>query len=325
MAHMVETMAYAGETPWHGLGVAVSNDLTPQQMMQKAGLDWTVEKHDAFIMINDGFGGVKNVPTGQQALVRSSDNKVLTNVGEGWNPVQNEEAFSFFNEFVLAGDMEMHTAGSLKDGKMVWALAKIKDSFDVLKGDQVDSYLLFSNPHQYGKSIDVRFTPVRVVCNNTLTFSLDQKVVNSVTMSHRSEFDPSKVKEMMGLAHEKFGKFREMSEFLSTKQFSMDSLIQYYNEVFPRQFIGKKGKGATVQSYEDLTSNAKKAFEVLETQPGAEFGKGTWWQAFNSVTYLTDHVMGRDTDTRLASAWYGNNQARKIKAAEKAVEFALAA
>lgn len=325
MAHMVETMAYAGETPWHGLGVAVSNDLTPQQMMQKAGLDWTVEKHDSFVMFNDGFGGLKHVPTGQQALVRSSDHKVLTNVGEGWNPVQNEEAFSFFNEFVLAGDMEMHTAGSLKDGKMVWALAKIKDSFDVLKGDQVDSYLLFSNPHQYGKSIDVRFTPVRVVCNNTLTFSLDQKVVNSVTMSHRSEFDPSKVKEMMGLAHEKFGKFREMSEFLSTKQFSMDSLIQYYNEVFPRQFIGKKGKGATVQSYEDLTSNAKKAFEVLETQPGAEFGKGTWWQAFNSVTYLTDHVMGRDTDTRLASAWYGNNQARKIKAAEKAVEFALAA
>ena len=320
MAHMVETMAYAGETPWHGLGDAVSNDLTPQQMMQKAGLDWTVEKHDAFIQVGDD-----RIPTGQQALVRSSDNKVLTNVGEGWNPVQNEEAFSFFNEFVLAGDMEMHTAGSLKDGKMVWALAKIKDSFDVLQGDQVDSYLLFSNPHQYGKSIDVRFTPVRVVCNNTLTFSLDQKVVNSVTMSHRSEFDPSKVKEMMGLAHEKFGKFREMSEFLSAKQFSMDSLIQYYNEVFPRQFIGKKGKGATVQSYEDLTSNAKKAFEVLETQPGAEFGKGTWWQAFNSVTYLTDHVMGRDTDTRLASAWYGNNQARKIKAAEKAVEFALAA
>jgi phage/plasmid-like protein (TIGR03299 family) len=322
MAHMVETMAYAGETPWHGLGVAVSNDLTPQQMMQKAGLDWTVEKHDSFAFIQVGDD---RIPTGQQALVRSSDNKVLTNVGEGWNPVQNEEAFSFFNEFVLAGDMEMHTAGSLKDGKMVWALAKIKDSFDVLQGDQVDSYLLFSNPHQYGKSIDVRFTPVRVVCNNTLTFSLDQKVVNSVTMSHRSEFDPSKVKEMMGLAHEKFGKFREMSEFLSAKQFSMDSLIQYYNEVFPRQFIGKKGKGATVQSYEDLTSNAKKAFEVLETQPGAEFGKGTWWQAFNSVTYLTDHVMGRDTDTRLASAWYGNNQARKIKAAEKAVEFALAA
>ena len=323
MAHMVETMAYAGDVPWHGLGVSVSNDLTPQQMMQKAGLDWTVEKHDSFVMINDGFGGVKNIPTGQQALVRSSDKKVLTNVGEGWNPVQNEEAFNFFNEYVLAGDMEMHTAGSLKGGQMVWALAKVKESFDILGGDQVDSYLLFSNPHQYGKSIDVRFTPIRVVCNNTLSFSLDQKVNNSVKMNHRSEFNPELVKQQMGIAHEKFAQYREMAEFLATKRFSMDSLIQYYNDVFPRTYVGKKGNN--VQKFEDLTSNAKKAFELLEVQPGAKFGEGSWWQALNSVTYLTDHVMGRDVDTRLASAWYGVNQTRKIKAANKAVEYAMAA
>jgi len=323
MAHMVETMAYAGDVPWHGLGVSVSNDLTPQQMMQKAGLDWTVEKHDSFVIINDGFGGVKHVPTGQQALVRSSDKKVLTNVGEGWNPVQNEEAFNFFNEYVLAGDMEMHTAGSLKGGQMVWALAKVKESFDILGGDQVDSYLLFTNPHQYGKSIDVRFTPIRVVCNNTLSFSLDQKVANSVKMNHRSEFNPELVKQQMGIAHEKFAQYREMAEFLATKRFSMDSLIQYYNEVFPRTYVGKKGNN--VQKFEDLTSNAKKAFELLEVQPGAKFGEGSWWQALNSVTYLTDHVMGRDVDTRLASAWYGVNQTRKIKAANKAVEYAMAA
>ena len=323
MAHMVETMAYAGDVPWHGLGVSVSNDLTPQQMMQKAGLDWTVEKHDSFVMFNDGFGGLKHVPTGQQALVRSSDHKVLTNVGEGWNPVQNEEAFNFFNEYVLAGDMEMHTAGSLKGGQMVWALAKVKESFDILGGDQVDSYLLFSNPHQYGKSIDVRFTPIRVVCNNTLSFSLDQKSVNSVKMNHRSEFNPELVKQQMGIAHEKFAQYREMAEFLATKRFSMDSLIQYYNEVFPRTYVGKKGNN--VQKFEDLTSNAKKAYELLEVQPGAKFGEGSWWQALNSVTYLTDHVMGRDVDTRLASAWYGVNQTRKIKAANKAVEYAMAA
>jgi phage/plasmid-like protein (TIGR03299 family) len=323
MAHLVETMAYAGEVPWHGLGVSVSNDLTPQQMMQKAGLDWRVEKHDSFVIINDGFGGVKHVPTGQQALVRSSDKKVLTNVGEGWNPVQNEEAFNFFNEYVLAGDMEMHTAGSLKGGQMVWALAKVKESFDILGGDQVDSYLLFTNPHQYGKSIDVRFTPIRVVCNNTLSFSLGQASVNSVKMNHRSEFNPQVVKKQMGIAHEKFEQYREMAEFLSTKRFTMDSLIQYYNEVFPRTYVGKKGN--TVQKFEDLTTNAKKAFELLEVQPGAKYGEGTWWQALNSVTYLTDHVMGRDVDTRLASAWYGQNQARKIKAANKAVEFAVAA
>ena len=115
MAHEVEIvngvaqMAYAGELPWHGLGVPVSNDLTPMQMMQKAGLDWEVEKVDAFVRWKGD-----NVATGQQALIRSTDGKVLTNVGENWNPVQNEEAFNFFAEYVAAGDMEMHTAGSLK-------------------------------------------------------------------------------------------------------------------------------------------------------------------------------------------------------------------
>ena len=321
MAHNVEMidgkaqMAYAGEVPWHGLGTAVSNDLTPQQMQEKAGLDWTVQKEE----LTTASGAVVE---GKQALVRSSDNKVLDVVGNGWNPVQNSEAFEFFSEYVLAGDMEMHTAGSLKEGQLTWALAKVKDSFTILGEDQVDSYLLFSNPHQYGKSIDVRFTPIRVVCNNTLTLSLGQKVANSVSLNHRTAFNPDSVKETLGIAHEKFAEYKEAAEFLSSKRFTVESLVQYYSEVFPRTYQGKKE--VTVQSVEDLTTNAKKAYEVLETQPGAEFGEGTWWQALNSVTYLTDHKMGREADTRLTSAWFGANQSRKVKAVEKAVEYALA-
>lgn len=315
MAHAVETMAYAGEVPWHGLGVPVSNDLTPRQMMEKAGLDWTVEKED---LVTSSGATVE----GKQALVRSSDNKVLDVIGKGWNPVQNEEAFEFFSEYVLAGDMEMHTAGSLKDGNMVWGLAKVKDTFTILGEDQVDSYLLFSNPHQYGKSIDIRFTPIRVVCNNTLSLSLGQTVANSVSLNHRTAFNPDSVKETLGIASEKFQQYKETAEFLSTKRFDMDALIGYYNEVFPRTYQGKKE--VNVKTIEDLTTNAKKAYEVLETQPGAEFGEGTWWQALNSVTYLTDHQMGRENDTRLTSAWFGVNQSRKVKAVEKAVEYALA-
>ena len=186
----------------------------------------------------------------------------------------------------------------------------------------MDSYLLFSNPHQYGKSIDVRFTPIRVVCNNTLTFSLGQTVSNSVSLNHRTQFNPESVKEMLGIASEKFATYKETAEFLSSKRFTVDSLVQYYSEVFPRTYQGKKE--IDVKTIEDLTTNAKKAYEVLETQPGAEFGEGTWWQALNSVTYLTDHKMGREADTRLTSAWFGANQSRKVKAVEKAVEYALA-
>ena len=315
MVNGVAQMAYAGDVPWHGLGTKVAADLSPAQIQQQAGLDWTVEKETMTTA-----SGVEI--EGKKALVRSSDNKVLDVVGDNWNPVQNSEAFEFFSEYCLAGDMEMHTAGSLKGGQMVWALAKVKESFDILGGDQVDSYLLFSNPHKYGKAIDVRFTPIRVVCNNTLSMSLGQNVANSVSLNHRTAFNPESVKETMGIAHEKFAMYKETCEFLASRQFSMDSLIQYYNEVFPRTYQGKKE--VSVKGYEDLTNNAQKAFSFLETQPGAEFGAGSWWSALNSVTYLTDHQMGREADSRLTSAWFGANQTRKVKAVEKAVEFALA-
>ena len=318
MAHQVETMAYAGEVPWHGLGVPVSNDLTPVQMMEKAGLDWTVDECESFVE----YRGEK-IPTGQKSLVRSSDAKVLTNVGPDWNPVQNEQAFEFFSEYVFAGDMEMHTAGSLKGGQVVWALAKVKESFEIFDGDQVDSYLLFSNPHQYGKSIDVRFTPIRVVCNNTLSLSLGMQADRSVKIGHRVEFNPSEVKEALGIATEKLATYKEMAEYLGGKRFSMDKLIEYYNTVYPR--TSDKRVQDKKLSVETLSRNAKQCLDVLETQPGAEFAEGSWWQAYNSVTFVTDHIQGRNADNRLYSNWFGGNEMRKRNAINKAVEYAEAA
>jgi len=322
MAHEIEFVdgvaqhAYAGEAPWHRLGTKVSNDLTPIQMMQAAGLDWEVEEYESYINI-DG----KQVSTGQKSLVRKPDAKILTNVGENWFPVQNETAFEFFNEFILAGDMEMHTAGSLKGGRYVWALAKVKESFDIFGGDQVDSYMLFANPHQYGKAVDVRFTPVRVVCNNTLTFALDKSSNRAVKVGHRTAFDADAVKVTMGLAHEKFAKYKEMAEFLGSRKFKVKDLIRYYDEVFPLTSGKEKRKELTKDT---LSRGAKLCYAALETQPGAEFAEGSWWQALNSVTYYTDHVQGRSEDGRLYNQWFGINQARKLKAATKAVEYAVA-
>ncbi len=318
MAHMVETMAYAGEVPWHGLGVPVSNDLTPTMMMEKAGLDWKVQEVESYIDFDD-----KKLPTGQKSLVRDTDGKILTNVGENWKPVQNEEAFNFFGEYVLAGNMEMHTAGSLKGGAIVWALAKVKDSFDLFGGDKVDSYLLFSNPHQYGKSIDVRFTPIRVVCNNTLTLSLNETAERAVRVGHRTEFNADEVKKTLGIATEKLSQYKEMAEFLGKKRYTADALIEYYNTVFPR-LTDKKVQNKAL-SVDTLSRNAKNAYDALHLQPGANFAEGSWWQAFNSVTYITDHVQGRNPDNRLYSSWYGYNQLRKRSALKSALEFAEAA
>ena len=311
----IETMAYAGQSPWGDIGTQVSNDLSPQQIMEKADLNWSVDKVQTY----SDYQGEK-IPTGLEALVRSSDNKILTQVGKNWEPCQNETAFEFFNEYCLEGGMDMESAGSLKGGKMVWALAKIKESFDVVKGDQVDSYLLFSNPHEYGKSIDVRFTPIRVTCMNTLAMAIKGSAVNGMKVNHRKAFDPQIVKETMGIAHEKFEQYKEVAKFLSKKRFDAQSLIQYYNEVFPRTYKGKDE--VIVSAYDDLTTNGQKAFDVLQSQPGANFAQGSWWQALNSVTYLTDHVMGREADSRMTSSWFGANANRKAVAVSKAIEFA---
>lgn len=316
MAHMVETMAYAGEVPWHGLGVQVPSDLAPAQMLEKAGLDWTVQKIPAFADI-----GGKKKSVGWSALVRSSDESVLSVVSNDWNPVQNHEAFDFFHEYCAAGDMEMHTAGSLRDGQIVWALAKVKDSFDLFKGDQVDSYLLFTNPHKFGQCIDVRFTPIRVVCNNTLTLSLNQKAERVVKKNHRTVFDAAEVKEALGIATEKLAKYKEMAAFLGSKKFKDETVKEYFNRVFPVLAYNKE-KGP---QRKELSKSATRALEVLHTQPGARFAEGSWWQAFNAVTYLTDHEIGRSADTRLQSAWFGANKNLKLKALETAVEFAEAA
>lgn len=312
MAHMVETMAYAGEVPWHGLGVRVPADLHPTQMLQKAGLDWTVRKVPAYA---DVAG--QRVAVGRSALVRDSDDSILDVVSDDWNVLQNAEAFEFFHDFVANGDMEMHTAGSLRDGQLVWALAKVNDGFELFKGDQVDSYLLFSNPHKYGWSIDVRFTPIRVVCNNTLTLSLNTSSKNFVKVSHRRQFDGDMVKETLGIAKEKLATYREMAQFLGGKRYTAPKLVEYFKKVFPVTGGPEKKK--------EMSISASKALDVVHTQPGAQFAEGSWWQAVNTVTYMVDHVLGRNQDNRLTSAWFGNGKKVKTDALDLALQFAEAA
>jgi len=315
MAHLVETMAYAGETPWHGLGVPVHNELTPDMMLKKAGLDWTVEKVPTFCEYKDEL-----IPTSDYALIRSSDHKVLTTVSGEWEPVQNHQAFEFFNDFVMEGGMEMHTAGSLDGGKSVWALAKIKESFEIVSGDRVEPYLLFSNPHTYGKCVDIRFTGIRVVCNNTLTMALKGTSDMMVRLNHRSKFDAEMVKNTLGMASKQMGTYVDVAKYLSTNKITTDTVTEYLREIFPSMSKNdiKEEYGADIP----LSRPASQALEILETQPGHEYGAGSWWQAFNAVTYTTDHLLGHSADSRLKSAWYGQNRQRKIKALESAVEFA---
>jgi len=307
--HEVETMAYNMiETPWHGLGKAVPGDLTPQQMLEAAQLDWTVHKIPAFVTIEG-----KQVSLGKSALVRSSDSSILDVVSEDWNPTQNIEAFEFFNDFISAGDMNMETAGSLHNGKIVWALARVNEEFTIFGGDKVEAYLLFTNPHKFGQSIDIRFTPTRVVCNNTLTLALNSRSASQVRVTHRAKFDGDKVKEVLGVSHKKLEAYKETAAFLGRKRYNGQSIVDYFNQIFP---VAGEAKN------KEVSKNAKRALELVDTQPGSQYVPGTFWQALNAVTYITNHELGRSADNRVASLWYGPSKDLNAKALALAVEFA---
>ena len=320
MAHEVETMAYAGETPWHGLGVEVSHDISTEDMLKKAGLDWQVYK----VPLTYEQGG-KSMPfEGQYALVRSTDGFALSHCGSAYIPVQNATALEFFRSFVEAGDMELNTAGSLGNGRRIWAMASIRDGFTLAGGDEVEGNLLFTNPHVAGYSQITQFTPIRVVCANTLAMALNGKTAGAYRHPHFTEFDPERAKELLGLAKSNMIHFKSAARQMSKTRYTVDSVTSYFLEVFEPVKFAESGNSTVEFAH---LPRLKKALEALETSPGAEMksAAGTYWGAFNAVTYLADHVLGRTPDTRLTSAWYGEYRLFKQRAYGLALDYARAA
>ena len=163
MPALVESMFSTRVTPWHGLGIIVSEAPSSLDAISLAGLDWKVEQKKIYLEdgteIKDAF-----------ANVRSSDGKPLGIVGNRYQIVQNSDAFSF-TDALLGEGVRYETAGSLKDGKTIWLLAKLPDKYEIL-GDKVDPYIVFTNTHDGSGAVKVAMTPVRVVCNNTLNMAM---------------------------------------------------------------------------------------------------------------------------------------------------------
>ena len=316
MSHQVETMAYAGELPWHGLGVPVSNDMSAYEMMEAAQLNWSVKKQPMYFMPNQDKGVLVE---DKMLLVREEDNKQLDVVSSTWHPVQNQAAFDFFYDWVEEGNMEMHTAGSLKDGKLVWVLAKINETFEVLQNDIVEGYLLFTNPHQFGHSVNVRFTPIRVVCNNTLQLALGGNNYHSFSVDHTKPFDAHAVKDALGLSKVAMGDYSIQAKYLASKRVVINTVDEYFQSLFPMTDYQKEKNHV----------RSKRAAQVMRLYnngtPGSELAKGTMWDAFNTVTYAYDHKFGKDNAARMQSSWYGTASVAKQEALRKALSFADAA
>lgn len=303
--------------PWGRNSTEITNDnMSVKDMLVEAGLDWTVERRPLLIKV-----GEKLIKVGDEALCRSDNNHILSTATEKWNHFENEEAIEFMDKFARSLGNHINFLGQVKGGKIVFGLSELKgEKFALFKGkDEISSYLLLSNPHVYGQKFDVRFTAIRDRCYNTLTQGLARKGDLEVRISHRQKFDPVFAEQALMGARANMKKYQEMSELLASKRYTEETLNNYYNSVFPT-LSNKKGRPVA-----KLSRPGQMAFDAIETQPGAELGEGTWWQAYNSATYALDHLVGRNPDNRLYASWYGLNRVKKNQALRIACEFAQAA
>lgn len=300
MSAAVESMAYTNEVPWHGLGARVDDKQTVAQMMKAAKLNWSVDRTPMFL---DGGAEVPDFA----ALVRSSDKKVLDVVGSRYTPIQNAEAFEFFNEFVEAGSAKMETAGSLRGGRMVWGLANLQSSFKLAGGDEVKGYLLVGCPHEQGKSMIIKFTTVRVVCNNTLTLAL-KKGGNEFRIHHRKGLDAAtlaQAKVTLGIAREQLDEFESTAKKLKKKSMRREDVIAALASIYQPDDIPK-----LVSDFEENANPTMlKLWDIHHKAPGADIS--TAWGVLNAVTYYSDHTASRTADKRLTNAWLGKTARHK--------------
>ena len=343
MAHQVETMAWANDEPWHGLGVEVPATLTPLEMQEAASLDWTVSKRPSYTIDapewSEDVGLIQADKTFH--IVRDSDNQILSHCGRDYIPIQNEDVFKFFKRFTEAGHMTMETAGSLKNGGEIWGLAKISEDFELVGEDQIKGYLLINQPHIVGKSMIIKLTPIRVVCNNTLTFALGSAGA-SFRIPHVKAFGDEAIRaaeEALGLSGERMAEFKEAATFLTKKKAKHSDFLEYVGEVYQPTMIADyrrdqelKAQGKLIGELPPLVENFNKypnlAVEALKHAPGASLksSRGTWWGALNAITYVEDHLHESEIPgNTLHSAWFGAAANRKSRALDLAVKYARAA
>jgi phage/plasmid-like protein (TIGR03299 family) len=313
-------MAYANEVPWHGLGGRVDSNVTVEEMLVAAGLDWNVDLRPLTANWVDAAGAVHSVKVKDRyALIRSSDNRVLTVTGKSWKPVQNAATLGFMREYVEAGGATLETAGSLRRGKIVWALAKLAHSFSVSRGDKVEGYLLFTSPHEVGRAMQIRTTSVRVVCANTMAMAMGASELN-YSQNHLTEFNIEAAKAVVGNAHETLAQAEKRAKTLHKLKIGLEDAVRkvlvpaFYGEVLPEETM------ADIMITEAQPKTLQAMINSINTAPGAE--PETGWGVLNGVTHWADHIAGHNNETRMYRSWMGDYSRKKLEVEEKLLALA---
>lgn len=334
MAHEIETrngqacMMYAGKTPWHGLGVKVEKEVTSAACIRLAGLDWTVEKHPLYIAAEktiDGIPVIGSKAPDRYGVVRMDDRKVLGVVGSAYIPIQNTEAFGFLDSLVGEGLAMYHTAGSLFGGRKVFIACKLPTSVQV-GPDQIDKYLVLATAHDGSMMMHVKWTPIRVVCWNTMSAAFgigrngEVRATDCVSIIHRGRVQEQvkAARDVLGLTEVYYKRVEECFNKLRETKLRECDVTRFFNRLIP------DGEGADGKKI-DRSKNR----EVLRTLYRNGIGNehldvaGTKWAAFNAVTEYVDHSRayhacesGGKEDVRMNAIVWGAGSKMKKEALE---------
>lgn len=314
MTHEVESIAYAGAMPWHGLGAKVDPNSTPDEMLKAAGLDWEIERTYIYARRENTDGTTEDIRIpGRRAMIRSSDKKVLTIAGQDWKPLQNKSLLNFFKEYSEAGGAALETAGSLRGGTIVWALASLNHGFSVggkNSQDKVNGYLLFTSPHRVGSSITIRTTTVRVVCANTMAMAEREGGVE-YKQNHMTHFDWTAAKVAVERAHECLSLAAKRAETIHNLKVSTTDRLRFLGKFFLPNV--DQLKDADLMAIAQANTNGNTFYAVnqsVEHAPGAE--PETGWGIMNGVTHWADHVNGRSAASRMFRSWIGDVSRTKL-------------
>ena len=311
------SMAFVGETPWHRLGTAVESHVRAEQMMCAANLDWQVQKepapgarllaprriYDRYIVLRD--------PVGDE-----TEAVALAIVGKEYEPLQNVDAFTFFEPFIDNGWAEFHTAGALGNGERVWVLARLSEHMVIHGDDPIDRFLLLSNSHDGSSAVTVRFTPIRVVCQNTLSLAqADGTGVVSVrhTRKIRDNLKKTQAQALKRLSDAVFARAESLFARMAERSMAPAAVDGYLETLFPRTRL-QETQGLEPTRW----GRVKQILDDETVTPSAT--RETLWALYNAVVRDEDYRRTREMtrDARLERVWFGRGYDLKRKALETA-------
>lgn len=326
MAHNINSIAWYGEVPWHKLGTEVKQAMTSAEAIVEAKLDWEVKCGSISVMDTDleskEFGKEITIPN-HFCTVRMDTRQPLGIVGKLYTPIQNKDAFSFFDALVGEKKAMYHVAGALGQGETVWILAKLPDDIRIEGTDDItNKFLLLTNNHNGTRSLRMFFTPIRVVCQNTLTAALDARGNGEgVVLRHFPDIHKrvAQAQEILGIITHKYEYLNVAFNALAKVQVDEPWLKSYIEKVMPIPPGAKEASVRLANIRQGMLDTFESACNML---PGI---KGTAWAAYNAVTEFVDHTRiipktEKDHTRRLESIWTGSGAVIKERALNTALE-----